>query len=167
MADTLSVTQSIGCAVRARRRPADPLRSLEVGRGEDSGIDAKGSTFPAAVAGACKVPNKVVSSALDDNGNTGTGGPLTGTDTAIINVTAVNDAPSLLLTISPSLVGYTDNAGPTSLLTGGTVFDPDLPANFSGDRIGAMPMSLDRRCASRGPGPDDLQRARSPSWNRA
>src|SRR6185295_12743096 len=37
---------------------------------------------------------------INDNGNTGTGGAQTGSDTATINITAVNDAP--VATITPT-----------------------------------------------------------------
>ncbi|GGG05046.1 hypothetical protein GCM10010924_37040 [Rhizobium wenxiniae] len=41
-----------------------------------------------------------------DNGNTGSGGPLTDTDTATINITPVNDAPILDLDTGSSGTGY-------------------------------------------------------------
>ena len=42
--------------------------------------------------------NATLTLSINDNGNTGTGGALAASDTAIINVTAVNDAPDAVIT---------------------------------------------------------------------
>ena len=48
---------------------------------------------------------------INDNGNTGTGGALTGSDTATINITAVNDAP--VATITPASYSATEQTAST------------------------------------------------------
>ena len=65
-----------------------------------------------------------VSSFVDD------GDGASGSDTATINITAVNDGPDLTPN-SPLAVSYTENAAPTQLLATGAVADPDAPANFA------------------------------------
>ena len=47
----------------------------------------------------------------DDNGNTGTGGDLVSSDTATINITAVNDAP--VATITPTSYATTEQTALT------------------------------------------------------
>src|SRR5207244_12355446 len=73
-----------------------------------------------------------------DNGNTGTGGPLSDTDDKTITVLAVNDAPNLQPD-STSAVGYIENAAPTALFAGENVDTPlgdvDQSANYSGGSI--------------------------------
>ncbi|MEQ1674782.1 MAG: Ig-like domain-containing protein, partial [Candidatus Nitrotoga sp.] len=64
---------------------------------------------------------------VSDNGNTGTGGTLTATDTATINLTAVNDAPVLGGTVGAS---YTESTPAIALITGATVLDVDA-TNFN------------------------------------
>jgi hypothetical protein len=60
--------------------------------------------------------------AIDDNGNTG-GGALTGSDTATINITAVNDGP--VATITPTSYGATENAALDLKNNGLSVSDSD------------------------------------------
>ena len=50
--------------------------------------------------------------------------------TSTISVAANNDAPVLSLTLPTAT--YQENAAPTTLVTSGTVADPDAPVNFSG-----------------------------------
>ena len=68
----------------------------------------------------------------DDQGNTGSGGPLTDTDTVNITVNAANDAP--VVTTSGGNLSYTENAGPTAIDTGLTVTDVDN-ANLVGATV--------------------------------
>jgi 6-phosphogluconolactonase (cycloisomerase 2 family) len=49
---------------------------------------------------------------IHDNGNTGTGGDASASDTATINIAAVNDPPAL--TNVPATADYTENAGPVT-----------------------------------------------------
>jgi hypothetical protein len=60
--------------------------------------------------------------AINDNGNTG-GGALTGSDTATINITAVNDAP--VATITPTSYGATENVALSLKNNGLAVSDID------------------------------------------
>jgi VCBS repeat-containing protein len=60
--------------------------------------------------------------AINDNGNTG-GGALTGSDTATINITAVNDAP--VATITPTSYGATENLALSLKNNGLAVSDVD------------------------------------------
>jgi VCBS repeat-containing protein len=57
----------------------------------------------------------VLTLSVNDNGNTGTGGPLSASDTATINITAVDDAP--VATITPLTYAATEQ---TSLVLKGT-----------------------------------------------
>jgi hypothetical protein len=59
----------------------------------------------------------------DDQGNTGTGGPLTDTDTVNITVTTVNDAP--VVTTSAGNTSFTENGAAVAVDTGLTVTDVD------------------------------------------
>jgi hypothetical protein len=59
----------------------------------------------------------------DDQGNTGTGGPLTDTDTVNITVTAPNAAP--VVTTTGGNLLYTENAAATAIDPGLTVTDAD------------------------------------------
>ena len=59
---------------------------------------------------------------IHDNGNTG-GGDLSASDTATINITAVNDAPGLT-NVAPT-GDYTENAVPVTLAPGIFLTDPD------------------------------------------
>ncbi|MEJ8855830.1 tandem-95 repeat protein [Variovorax robiniae] len=60
----------------------------------------------------------------NDNGNTGTGGPLTDTDTALITINPVNDAPINTLPAA----GWTTNEDTAVALTGLAVADVDAAA---------------------------------------
>lgn len=53
-----------------------------------------------------------------------------GTDTGLININSVNDAPTL--TGTAQVLSYTENQLPTAIDTQIVVADPDLPANFNG-----------------------------------
>jgi hypothetical protein len=59
----------------------------------------------------------------NDQGNTGSGGPLTDTDTVNITVTTVNDAP--VVTTSASNTSFTENGAAVAVDTGLTVTDGD------------------------------------------
>src|SRR6185503_18829054 len=59
----------------------------------------------------------------DDQGSTGTGGPLTDTDTVNITVNAQNDAP--VVTTTAGNLAYTENAGAVAIDPGLTVTDGD------------------------------------------
>ena len=61
-----------------------------------------------------------------DLGNTGTGGTLTGNDTAVINITAVNDAP--VVTIVPATYSATEQTNLVLHGTGISVADADAGA---------------------------------------
>ena len=61
-----------------------------------------------------------------DLGNTGTGGTLTGSDTATINITAVNDAPTA--TITPATYAATEQVALTLHGTGLSIADVDAGA---------------------------------------
>ena len=61
-----------------------------------------------------------------DLGNTGTGGTLTGSDTATINITAVNDAP--MATITPATYAATEQVALTLKNTGLSISDVDAAA---------------------------------------
>src|SRR6185295_3618380 len=50
---------------------------------------------------------------IHDNGNTGTGGDHSASDTATINITSVNDPP--VLNNVPATGDYTENAAPVTL----------------------------------------------------
>src|SRR4029077_1712016 len=58
-----------------------------------------------------------------DNGNTGTGGDLVSSDTATINITAVNDAP--VATITPTSYAATEQTSLTLKNTGLSISDVD------------------------------------------
>ncbi|MBV9550597.1 MAG: VCBS repeat-containing protein, partial [Alphaproteobacteria bacterium] len=60
---------------------------------------------------------------VNDNGNTGTGGPLTGNDNATINITAVNDAP--VATITPASYSATEQTALNLKNNGLAVSDVD------------------------------------------
>src|SRR5262245_15562284 len=60
---------------------------------------------------------------INDGGNTGTGGPQTGTDTATINITAVNDAP--VATITPPTYSATEQTSLNLKNNGLSVSDVD------------------------------------------
>ena len=60
---------------------------------------------------------------VNDGGNTGTGGPLTGTNTATIDITAVNDAPVALMTTNP--YAATENVALDIKNSGMSVSDAD------------------------------------------
>ena len=62
----------------------------------------------------------------NDLGNTGSGGPLTGSDTATINITAVNDAPTA--TITPLTYAATEQTTLTLAGTGLSIADVDAGA---------------------------------------
>ena len=68
----------------------------------------------------------------DDQGNTGSGGPLTDTDTVNITVNAANDPPIVTTTAGNLL--YTENDSPTAIDTGLTVTDVDS-ANLAGATV--------------------------------
>jgi CSLREA domain-containing protein len=68
----------------------------------------------------------------DDQGNTGTGGPQTDTDSVNITVTAVNDAP--VVTTTAGNLAYTENAGAVAIDTGVTVTDVDS-TNLTGATV--------------------------------
>ncbi|HJT68495.1 MAG TPA: choice-of-anchor Q domain-containing protein [Pyrinomonadaceae bacterium] len=68
----------------------------------------------------------------DDQGNTGTGGPLTDTDSVNITVTAVNDVP--VVTTTAGNLSYTENAAATAIDPGLTVTDVDN-ANLTGATV--------------------------------
>ena len=59
----------------------------------------------------------------DDQGNTGSGGPLTDTDSVNITVTAANDPP--VVTTTAGNLSYTENDPPTAIDPGLTVTDID------------------------------------------
>jgi hypothetical protein len=65
----------------------------------------------------------VLTLAINDNGNTGTGGSHTGSDTATINITPVNDAPGL--TNVAATADYTENAAAVTLAPSILITDPD------------------------------------------
>ena len=60
---------------------------------------------------------------VDDDGNTGTGGDLVSSDTATINITAVNDAP--VATITPASYAATEQTALTLTGTGLSISDVD------------------------------------------
>jgi hypothetical protein len=68
----------------------------------------------------------------DDQGNTGTGGALTDTDTVSITVNAANDAP--VVTATAGSLSYTENDVPTAIDPGLTVTDADSP-NLTGATV--------------------------------
>jgi CSLREA domain-containing protein len=68
----------------------------------------------------------------DDQGSTGTGGPLTDTDSVNITVTAQNDAP--VVTATAGNLSYTENAGAVAIDPGLTVTDVDS-ANLTGASV--------------------------------
>jgi hypothetical protein len=68
----------------------------------------------------------------DDQGNSGTGGPLTDTDNVNITVTATNDAP--VITTTAGNLAYTENAGAVAIDPGLTVSDPDS-TNLTGATV--------------------------------
>jgi CSLREA domain-containing protein len=68
----------------------------------------------------------------DDQGNTGTGGPLTATDTVNITVNPQNDPPVLTTTVGN--LPYTENAAATAIDPGLTVTDVDSP-NLTGATV--------------------------------
>ena len=60
---------------------------------------------------------------IDDNGNTGSGGPKTDSETVTLNVTAVNDAPVLTV---PGTIGIDEDV--TTAITGISIADVDATA---------------------------------------
>ena len=68
----------------------------------------------------------------DDQGNTGTGGALTDTDTVNITVNAANDAP--VVTATAGNLSYTENAAATAIDPGLTVTDIDS-TNLTGATV--------------------------------
>src|SRR6185503_17353938 len=68
----------------------------------------------------------------DDQGNTGSGGPLTDTDTVNITVNAANDPP--IVTTTAGSLSYTENDAATAIDTGLTVTDVDS-ANLVGATV--------------------------------
>ncbi|HEU4836815.1 MAG TPA: tandem-95 repeat protein [Pyrinomonadaceae bacterium] len=68
----------------------------------------------------------------DDQGNTGTGGALTDTDTVNITVNAVGDTP--VVTATAGNLSYIENDAPTAIDTGLTVTDVDS-ANLTGATV--------------------------------
>jgi len=68
----------------------------------------------------------------DDQGNTGTGGALTDTDSVNITVTAQNDAPVVTTTVGN--LNYTENAGAVAIDSGLTVTDVDS-TNLTGATV--------------------------------
>src|SRR6185503_18602732 len=68
----------------------------------------------------------------DDQGNSGSGGPLTDTDTVNITVNAANDPP--VVTTSAGNTSYNENAAATAIDTGLTVTDVDS-ANLVGATV--------------------------------
>jgi hypothetical protein len=68
----------------------------------------------------------------DDQGNTGTGGPLTDTDSVNITVTAQNDAP--VVTTTAGNLAYNENAGAVAIDPGLTVTDVDS-TNLTGATV--------------------------------
>src|SRR6185503_2003101 len=68
----------------------------------------------------------------DDQGNSGSGGPLTDSDTVNITVNAANDPP--VVTTSAGNTSYNENAAPTAIDTGLTVTDVDS-ANLVGATV--------------------------------
>ncbi len=68
----------------------------------------------------------------DDLGNTGSGGPLTDTDTVNITVNEQNDAP--VVTTTAGNLSYNENAGPVAIDPGLTVTDIDS-ANLIGATV--------------------------------
>jgi hypothetical protein len=75
-------------------------------------------------------PNTAVAREITVTVNDGTN-PSSTAATTTIAVVAANDTPVLNLTLPPGTT-YLENAGPTTLVTSGTVTDPDAPVNFSG-----------------------------------
>ncbi|HJT65247.1 MAG TPA: Ig-like domain-containing protein [Pyrinomonadaceae bacterium] len=68
----------------------------------------------------------------DDQGNTGTGGPLTDTDSVNITVNGANDAP--VVTASGGNLSYTENGAAAAIDSGLTVADNDSP-NLTGATV--------------------------------
>jgi hypothetical protein len=68
----------------------------------------------------------------DDQGNSGSGGPLTDTDTVNITVNAANDPP--IVTTTAGSLSYTENDAATAIDTGLTVTDVDS-ANLVGATV--------------------------------
>ena len=68
----------------------------------------------------------------DDQGNTGTGGPLTDTDIVNITVTAVNDAP--VVTTTAGNLSFTENGAAAAIDSGLTVTDVDS-TNLTGATV--------------------------------
>ncbi len=69
----------------------------------------------------------VLTLAVNDLGNTGAGGALTASDTATINITATNDAPTA--TITPASYAATEQVALTLHGTGISIADPDAGSN--------------------------------------
>jgi len=73
-------------------------------------------------------PVNILTMAIRDNGNTGSGGSLETLDSANVNITAVNDAP-VIGNLTPSIT-YVVAAPPQTLSPGATVTDPDSGGNL-------------------------------------
>ncbi len=86
---------------------------------------------------------------VHDNGNTGTGGDHSSSDTATINITAVNDAPVFTNLGEGAHPNFVENGASVVLDTNVTVSDPEL--NAAGNYGGAT-LTLAR---SGGANPDD------------
>ena len=72
---------------------------------------------------------------VDDGGFTGSGGPLTGSDTATIDITTVNNPP---VVTAGGTLAYTENDAPTVIAPGASVTDVDF-ADFN---TGSLTVSL-------------------------
>ena len=85
-----------------------------------------GSTITYVSASDSPPASTVFTVSLNDAGVSGTGGPQTGSDTAVINITAVNDAPTA--TITPASYAATEQVALTLHGTGLSIADADAGA---------------------------------------
>ncbi len=85
---------------------------------------------------------------VNDQGNTGTGGPLTAGDTATINITAVNDAPTA--TITPTSYSATEQVLLALQGTGLSVSDPDAGSSVVSVSVSVASGTLQAAAGSTG-----------------
>ena len=83
-----------------------------------------GGTITYVSASDSPPASTVFTVSLNDAGVSGTGGPQTGSDTAVINITAVNDAP-ILAGIEGAALAYTENAGAVVITSSLSASDVD------------------------------------------
>jgi hypothetical protein len=93
---------------------------------------------------------------IHDNGNTGTGGDHASSDTAVINITAVNDAPVFTNLGEGAHPAFVENGSAVVLDGNVTVSDPEL--NAAGNYGGATLTLVNHL----GPNPDDTFAGKAP-----